>query len=227
MGEYLFRALQTAWTRIHGTTRVLPPHPSISFSPSFSLFLFWCLCTRIYTRLWITHILGTKTPRNWLEEAFRCFLSLSLFIFSILPLRLAFVLISQRLALLSKSFPRSPECAYKSGQPLFRETDPLTDHRRHRTLARYPVSRLEPELLRAERRRWRRPSVTAGISKPLDRKDEIAGEIRHGHGSFQNGKRQAEIATRMGPRPFLFSFFVLFTFFLTYGNTECVFNPSS
>ena len=30
---------------------------------------------------------------------------------------------------------------YKCGRPLFRETDPLTDHRRHRTPTRYPGSR--------------------------------------------------------------------------------------
>lgn len=36
---------------------------------------------------------------------------------------------------------------YKNTRPLFRESDPLTDHRRHSTPTRYPLSRLERGLL--------------------------------------------------------------------------------
>lgn len=103
------------------------------------------------------------------------------------------------------------QSAYKSGRPLFRETDPLTDHRRHRTPARYPLSRLEPGLLTGGTASLASP-VTAGISKPLDRKDEIAGEIRRDRGSFENGKGAAEIATRTGPRPLFVLFFGILAF---------------
>jgi len=63
---------------------------------------------------------------------------------------------------------------YKNARPLFRQNDSLTDHRRHSTPTRYPLFRLERRLLTGGRgHRWMSP-VRVGISKPLDRKDEIA-----------------------------------------------------
>lgn len=135
-----------------------------------------------------------------------------------------FIPISPRLALLSKSFPRSPESAYKSGRPLFRETDPLTDHRRHRTPARYPFTRLEPGLLTGGTASLASP-VTAGISKPLDRKDEIAGEIRRpGHLRVrERGGRQKLLPERTRDPS---SSSLLASYLPSSGNTEYVFNPS-
>ena len=57
--------------------------------------------------------------------------------------------------------------------------------------------------------------VTAGISKPLDRKDEIAGgdTRRWPHAPpSRTRKEKTEIATRTGPRVFFFCFFFFFFF---------------
>lgn len=164
-----------------------------------------CTCTHAPQRA--SEANATKTPRNWLEEASKFSSSFS------------------RGG--PTSLSRSRRCSslkiiptftgYKSARPLFRETDPLTDHRRHRTPARYPLTRLEPGLLTAGTASLASP-VSAGISKPLDRKDEIAGEIQGRMslpGSVRAGK-EAETATTER-----------YHGFLPYRvNTECVSDPS-
>lgn len=92
------------------------------------------LCIHVY--VWFARPHARASRRLALGEASRC------------PVLLFFHLRSTLFppaALVSKIIPTFSD--YKNTRPLFRESDPLTDHRRHSTPTRYPLSRLERGLL--------------------------------------------------------------------------------
>lgn len=93
-----------------------------------------CCSPRRHSSVYVCIYPRARTSLSWLEEASRC---------PVLPVPSLPLPLFRRSRL--KIIPTFSD--YKNARPLFRESDPLTDHRRHSTPTRYPFSRLERGLL--------------------------------------------------------------------------------